>query len=51
VSICQSPGYLTDMSKEMDRKEQIDEFNVVVNRDKERIVKAERHTALGLISV
>ncbi len=49
-SICLSPGYLTDVTKEMSVKDQIDEMNLVVNRDKHILVEAERHAALGRIS-
>lgn len=49
-SVCLSPGYLVDVSKEMSQKDQIHELNVVVNRDKELLVKAERHAALGQVS-
>jgi len=49
-SICLSPGYLTDVTKEMSVKDQIDEMNLVVNRDKHLLVEAERHAALGRIS-
>ena len=49
-SICLSPGYLTDISKEMSQKDQIDELNAVVNRDKNLLVEAERNAALGQIS-
>ena len=49
-NICLSPGFLTDVSKEMEQKNQIDELNVVVNRDKGLLVEAERHAALGQIS-
>ncbi|MEA3468949.1 MAG: ATP-binding protein [Thermodesulfobacteriota bacterium] len=49
-NICLSPGFLTDVSKEMEQKDQIDELNVVVNRDKGLLVEAERHAALGQIS-
>lgn len=48
--ICLSPGYLADVSMEMDRKDQVDELNIVVNRDKDLLVEAERHAALGQIS-
>ncbi len=49
-SICLSPGYLTDVTKEMRVKDRIDELNQVVNRDKHLLVEAERHAALGRIS-
>ena len=48
--ICLSPGYLADVSMEMDQKDQVDELNIVVNRDKDLLVEAERHAALGQIS-
>lgn len=48
--ICLSPGYLADVSMEMDRKDQVDELNIMVNRDKDLLVEAERHAALGQIS-
>jgi len=48
--ICLSPGYLADVSMEMDQKDQINELNIVVNRDKDLLVEAERHAALGQIS-
>jgi len=49
-SICLSPGYLADVSMEMSQKDQIDELNVMVNRDKGLLVEAERHAALGQLS-
>lgn len=49
-SICLSPGYLTDVSMEMSQKDQVDELNVMVNRDKGLLVEAERHAALGQLS-
>ncbi len=49
-SICLSPGFLTDVSKEMEQKNQIDKLNVLINRDKGLLVEAERHAALGQIS-
>lgn len=49
-SICLSPGYLADVSMEMSQKDQVDELNVLVNRDKGLLVEAERHAALGQIS-
>lgn len=48
--ICLSPGYLADVSMEMDQKDQVNELNVMVNRDKGLLVEAERHAALGQIS-
>jgi len=48
--ICLSPGYLADVSMEMDQKDQVHELNIVVNRDKDLLVEAERHAALGQIS-
>jgi len=48
--ICLSPGYLADVSMEMGQKDQVDELNIVVNRDKDLLVEAERHAALGQIS-
>ncbi len=48
--ICLSPGYLTDVSMEMQQKDQLSEINAVVNRDKELLVEAERYAALGQIS-
>jgi len=48
--ICLSPGYLADVSMEMDQKDQVSELNVMVNRDKDLLVEAERHAALGQIS-
>ncbi len=48
--ICLSPGYLADVSMEMDQKDQVSELNIMVNRDKELLVEAERHAALGQIS-
>jgi signal transduction histidine kinase len=48
--ICLSPGYLADVSMEMDQKDQVSELNILVNRDKELLVEAERHAALGQIS-
>lgn len=49
-SICLSPGYLADVSMEMSQKDQVDELNVMVNRDKSLLVEAERHAALGQLS-
>lgn len=49
-NICLSPGFLTDVSDEIEQKNQIDELNVVINRDKGLLVEAERHAALGQIS-
>ena len=49
-SICLSSGYLTDISKEMSQKDQIDELNTVVNRDKELLVETERRNTLGQVS-
>lgn len=49
-SICLSPGYLADVSMEMSQKDQVDELNVMVNRDKGLLVEAERHAALGQLS-
>jgi signal transduction histidine kinase len=48
--ICLSPGYLADVSMEMDQKDQVNELNIVVNRDKDLLIEAERHAALGQIS-
>lgn len=48
--ICLSPGYLADVSMEMDQKDQVNELNITVNRDKDLLVEAERHAALGQIS-
>jgi signal transduction histidine kinase len=48
--ICLSPGYLADVSMEMDQKDQVSELNILVNRDKDLLVEAERHAALGQIS-
>lgn len=49
-SICLSPGYLADVSMEMSQKDQVDELNIMVNRDKGLLVEAERHAALGQLS-
>ncbi|MDH3328168.1 MAG: ATP-binding protein [Desulfobulbaceae bacterium] len=49
-SICLSPGYLADVSMEMSQKDQVDELNVMVNRDKGLLVEAERHAAMGQLS-
>lgn len=49
-SICLSPGCLADVSMEMSQKDQVDELNVMVNRDKGLLVEAERHAALGQLS-
>jgi len=48
--ICLSPGCLADVSMEMQQKDQVDELNVMVNRDKGLLVEAERHAALGQLS-
>ena len=48
--ICLSPGFLADVTMEMLQKDQVDEHNVLVNRDKGLLVEAERHAALGQIS-
>ncbi len=44
--ICLSFGCLTDVSKEMEQKDQLFQENVIVNRDKSILVKAERTNAL-----
>ncbi len=49
-SVYLSPGYLTDVSKEMQMKNQIDELNQLVNRDKNLLVEAERHATIGQVS-
>ena len=48
--ICLSLGCLTDVTKEMLQKDQLSEQNIVVSRDKNLLVEAERHDALGQIS-
>ncbi|MEW6290191.1 MAG: HAMP domain-containing sensor histidine kinase [Thermodesulfobacteriota bacterium] len=48
--VCLSLGYLTDVTKEMMQKDQFSEQNIVVSRDKNLLVEAERHNALGQIS-
>lgn len=48
--ICLSPGYMTDISMEMEQKDQVSALNVLVNRDKGLLVEAERFAALGQIS-
>ncbi len=44
--ICLSLGCLVDVSKEMEQKDQLFQENVIVNRDKSILVKAERTEAL-----
>ena len=48
--ICLSCGYLCDVSLEMSQKDQLNEMNVTVIRDKNLLVEAERLAALGQIS-
>jgi signal transduction histidine kinase len=48
--ICLSFGCLTDVTKEMLQKDLLCEQNVVVARDKNLLIEAERHEALGQIS-
>ena len=48
--ICLSLGCLTDVTKEMLQKDLLSEQNVVVARDQNLLVEAERHEALGQIS-
>lgn len=45
-----SPGYLCDVTKEMSKKDYLDEINTTVTRDKALLVEAERSAALGQIS-
>jgi len=48
--ICLSLGCLTDVTKEMLQKDLLSEQNVVVARDQNLLIEAERHEALGQIS-
>lgn len=48
--VCLSFGCLTDVSKEMMQKDQLSEDKVVMSRDTDLLVKAERHEALGQLS-
>jgi signal transduction histidine kinase len=48
--ICLSLGCLTDVTKEMRQKDLLSEQNVVVARDQNLLIEAERHEALGQIS-
>jgi len=48
--ICLSPGYLTDISMEMEQKDQVSKLNILVNREKKLLVEAERSAALGQLS-
>jgi len=48
--ICLSLGCLTDVTKEMLQKDLLSEQNIVVARDQNLLIEAERHEALGQIS-
>lgn len=48
--ICLSPGFLCDVSLEMNHKDQIDSMNVTVNRDKDMLVEVEKTEAFDQLS-
>jgi len=48
--ICLSPGFLCDVSLEMNSKDQVDTINVTVNRDKDVLVEAEKIEAFDQLS-
>lgn len=48
--ICLSPGFLCDVSLEMNQKDHIDTINTTVNRDKDVLLEVERVEAFGQLS-